>query len=43
MILLCPYHHWMVHEGGWDVAAKPDGELLWVPPFARGPTVSVAA
>jgi hypothetical protein len=43
MVLLCPYHHWMAHEGGWDVALKPDGELLWIPPFARGPTVSVAA
>lgn len=43
MILLCPYHHWMAHEGGWDVALKDDGEVLFIPPFARGPTRTVAA
>jgi hypothetical protein len=43
MILLCPHHHWMVHEGGWDVALKDSGEVLFIPPFARGPTSSVAA
>ena len=43
MVLLCPHHHWMVHEGGWDVALKADGGVLFIPPFARGPTASVAA
>lgn len=33
----------MVHEGGWDVALKEDGGVLFIPPFARGPTASVAA
>jgi hypothetical protein len=33
----------MVHEGGWDVALKADGEVVFIPPFARGPTRSVAA
>lgn len=43
MILLCPHHHWMVHEGGWDVALKADGDVVFIPPFARGPTTTVAA
>ncbi|MFY9615107.1 MAG: DUF222 domain-containing protein [Candidatus Dormiibacterota bacterium] len=43
MILLCPHHHWLVHEGGWDVALKDDGTVLYIPPFARGPTQSIAA
>jgi hypothetical protein len=42
MILLCPHHHWMVHEGGWDVALKDDGSVYFIPPFARGPTASAA-
>ena len=43
MILLCPHHHWMVHEGGWTVALKDDGEVMFIPPFARGPSRAVAA
>jgi hypothetical protein len=43
VVLLCPHHHWMVHEGGWDVALKADGGVLFIPPFARGSTASLAA
>jgi len=44
LVLLCHRHHWMVHEGGWQLVKTDDGELLTVPPtfgfdrwLARGP------
>src|SRR5207253_2528899 len=42
MLLLCPHHHWLVHEGGWQVALKADGEVVFIPPLARGPTTAIA-
>jgi len=42
MLLLCSFHHWKVHEGGWKVALRDDGQVFVVPPtpaLARGPGV----
>jgi len=48
MILLCPYHHWRVHEGGWTLLVNDDlSKIIAVPPYlnalARGPGLSPAA
>lgn len=32
LVLLCHRHHWMVHEGGWQVVKTDDGRLVTVPP-----------
>jgi hypothetical protein len=32
MILLCHRHHWMAHEGGWQLVRTAEGEVLAVPP-----------
>ena len=32
MILLCHRHHWMAHEGGWQLVRPKEGEVLAVPP-----------
>jgi hypothetical protein len=32
LVLLCHRHHWMVHEGGWQVARDHAGSILTVPP-----------
>jgi hypothetical protein len=43
LILLCHRHHWMVHEGNWQIVRGDDGRMLTIPPtitFAhpsRGP------
>jgi hypothetical protein len=43
LILLCHRHHWMVHEGNWQLVRGNDGRMLTVPPTvtfgppARGP------
>ena len=43
LILLCHRHHWMVHEGNWQIVRGEDGKIVTVPPlvwfgsFARGP------
>jgi hypothetical protein len=43
LILLCHRHHWMVHEGHWQIVSSDDGRMLTIPPtttfgqFARGP------
>ncbi len=44
LALLCHRHHWMVHEGGWQIVRTEDGELRTLPPQldvfgrqARGP------
>ena len=43
LILLCHRHHWMVHEGNWQLVRGDDGRMLTVPPTvtfgppARGP------
>ena len=43
MMMLCPFHHWQVHEGGWQIARSDTG-YVWIPPqFARGPTAPIVA
>jgi len=43
LILLCHRHHWMVHEGNWQIVRGDDGRILTIPPLvsfgslARGP------
>ena len=43
LILLCHRHHWMVHEGRWQIVHADDGQMLAIPPVteyqrvARGP------
>src|SRR6267378_2135441 len=43
LILLCHRHHWMVHEGGWQLVRSDDGRMLAIPPatefqrLPRGP------
>ena len=32
MILLCHRHHWMVHEGGWQLVRAKDERLCPIPP-----------
>ncbi len=31
LILLCHRHHWMTHEGGWQLRRAADGRLLAIP------------
>jgi hypothetical protein len=43
LTLLCNRHHWMVHEGGWQLVRGEDGRIVTIPPTvtfgppARGP------
>jgi hypothetical protein len=43
LILLCHRHHWLVHEGKWQIVRGDDGRILAIPPTvtfgppARGP------
>jgi hypothetical protein len=43
LTLLCYRHHWMVHEGNWQIVRSDDGRMLTIPPTvtfgppARGP------
>jgi hypothetical protein len=32
LILLCHRHHWMVHEGSWQLVRGDDGRMLTLPP-----------
>jgi Domain of unknown function (DUF222)/HNH endonuclease len=32
LILLCHRHHWMVHEGSWQLVRVRDGRMLAIPP-----------
>jgi hypothetical protein len=32
LILLCHRHHWMVHEGNWQLVRGDDGQMLTIPP-----------
>lgn len=50
LVLLCHRHHWMVHEGGWQLVQTGAGKYLTVPPrydflgrLARGPGTDAAA
>jgi hypothetical protein len=35
LILLCFRHHWMVHEGKWQLVRADDGRMLAIPPTVR--------
>jgi hypothetical protein len=42
LTLLCYRHHWMVHEGNWQIVRGDDGRILTIPPtvtfgLPRGP------
>jgi len=43
LVLLCHRHHWMVHEGRWQIVKREGGGYLTIPPpyrvdqWARGP------
>jgi len=43
LALLCHRHHWMVHEGGWQIVRGENGRMLTIPPMvsfgppSRGP------
>jgi len=50
LVLLCHRHHWMVHEGGWQLVHADGNQMLAIPPpmdlyqqLARGPCVEAAA
>src|SRR6266446_7758024 len=32
LTLLCYRHHWMVHEGGWQIFRTDDGRVITIPP-----------
>ena len=32
LTLLCYRHHWMVHEGNWQIARGDDGRMVTIPP-----------
>jgi uncharacterized protein DUF222/HNH endonuclease len=32
LTLLCYRHHWMVHEGGWQIVRTDDGRVCTIPP-----------
>ena len=42
LVLLCGYHHRLLHEGGWKVEGDPNAELVFISPdgriFREGPT-----
>lgn len=49
LVLLCHRHHWMVHEGGWQIVRTEAGEYRTIPPqldvfgrFSRGPDTGAA-
>ncbi|MGH2774336.1 MAG: DUF222 domain-containing protein [Actinomycetota bacterium] len=35
LLMLCTHHHRLVHEGGWDIRGKPDGEIVLIRPDGR--------
>jgi hypothetical protein len=32
LALLCYRHHWMVHEGGWQIVRTDDSRMITIPP-----------
>ncbi len=36
LCLLCYRHHWMVHEGGWQIVRTDEGRTLTIPPAPFG-------
>lgn len=47
LVLICSFHHKLVHELGWRLARDPDGQVRWFRPDGRryraGPSPGVAA
>jgi hypothetical protein len=50
LVLLCGRHHWMVHEGKWQLVKTDEGHFLAIPPLldiyrqlARGPDTEAAS
>ncbi|MFN2463592.1 MAG: DUF222 domain-containing protein [Candidatus Dormibacteria bacterium] len=46
LILLCSFHHWKAHEGGWQIGLRDDGQVSVIPPMpplARGPGINSVA
>ncbi|TMD72369.1 MAG: HNH endonuclease, partial [Chloroflexi bacterium] len=50
LVLLCHRHHWLVHEGRWQIVRGEDDQFVVVPPqpdflqhLARGPDVGAVA
>ncbi|HET6310955.1 MAG TPA: HNH endonuclease, partial [Candidatus Nitrosotalea sp.] len=40
LTLLCYRHHWMAHEGNWQIVRGDDGRMLTIPPMVTfGPPV----
>ena len=37
LVLLCYRHHWMVHEGGWQLVRADAGEIVAIAPTMTGP------
>jgi len=35
LVWLCPFHHRLVHEGGWSTRGDPNGELTFIRPDGR--------
>ena len=35
LVLLCSFHHQLVHEGGWDMRGTPDRAMVFVRPDGR--------
>jgi hypothetical protein len=35
LALLCLRHHWMVHEGNWQIVKTDDGKVMPVAPMIR--------
>jgi Domain of unknown function (DUF222)/HNH endonuclease len=35
LVLICHRHHWLVHEGGWKLVRREDGQMLAIAPVAE--------
>ncbi len=35
LISLCPYHHRLIHEGGWRISGDPNRKFAWLTPGKR--------
>jgi len=46
LVLICSFHHRLVHEHGWTLRRDPDGSLRWFDPggarYRAGPVVAAA-
>jgi hypothetical protein len=42
-ILLCRYHHMLMHDGGWSINRDADGEFWLKPPKERDPQQAIIA